>query len=155
MTRFSGRVALPGTRETALDVAVACLGILLLVGTALWHLPSLVAGPRPAKTLPAVPAWDRADLKSRAGQAAPMRARAVRDDTSRETERSGVLDINRADTLDLERLPGIGSTLAGRIVAYRAKYGPFRAPEELLQVSGIGLKRYARLQGAIRVGEAP
>lgn len=49
-----------------------------------------------------------------------------------------VLDINTADASQLQTLPGIGPVLAQRIVDYRTEHGPFRAPEELSKVEGIG-----------------
>jgi len=52
-------------------------------------------------------------------------------------------------------LPGVGPVLARRIVGHREIHGPFGKPEDLRQVSGIGAKRYARLQGLIGTAEAP
>ena len=49
----------------------------------------------------------------------------------------------------------VGPALARRIVAHRETHGPFRSPADLLQVSGVGAKRYARLQGMIHTAEAP
>ena len=57
----------------------------------------------------------------------------------------GLLNLNRADRLELEALPGIGPTLAGRILEYRAAIGGFDSFEELLQVKGIGPRTLARL----------
>lgn len=59
------------------------------------------------------------------------------------------LDLNAATEDELDELPGIGPTLAGRIVAYREEHGPFSAPEELMEVDGIGEGRYADLEGLI------
>lgn len=50
------------------------------------------------------------------------------------------IDLNRADAAELARLPRIGPTLAGRIVADRASQGPFRRFEELDRVVGVGPK---------------
>ena len=47
------------------------------------------------------------------------------------------IDLNTADEKELTKLPGIGKTLAARIVAYREEHGPFTCPEELLRVKGI------------------
>ena len=55
------------------------------------------------------------------------------------------VDLNTADATTLITLPGIGPTLAERILAYRETRGPFLAPEELLAVPGIGAKVYAGL----------
>ncbi|MBI3321095.1 MAG: helix-hairpin-helix domain-containing protein [Candidatus Omnitrophica bacterium] len=50
------------------------------------------------------------------------------------------VDVNTAGIAELERLPGVGPTLAKRIVAYRDRHGPFHRAEELSQVPGIGPK---------------
>jgi competence protein ComEA len=55
----------------------------------------------------------------------------------------------------LQTLPGVGPTLARRIVAHRETHGPFRTPADLLHVSGVGAKRYARLHGLIGAAETP
>lgn len=55
------------------------------------------------------------------------------------------VDLNRATARELQELPGIGPALAERIVAFRTERGPFAKPEELMEVSGIGAKTYARL----------
>lgn len=61
------------------------------------------------------------------------------------------VDINRATAAELERLPEIGPSLAKDILAYRAKHGAFRRPEELQEVPGIGPKTYDALQDYVRV----
>ena len=48
------------------------------------------------------------------------------------------VNINTANQYELMTLPGIGEVLALRIIAYREDNGGFRAPEELLNVEGIG-----------------
>ena len=55
------------------------------------------------------------------------------------------IPINRADEIILTSLPGIGSSLAERIVMRRNQQGPFRSKEELLQVTGIGPKKFSAL----------
>ena len=65
---------------------------------------------------------------------------------------SALLDLNRASTVDLERLPGVGPTLARRIVGARQGRGGFQQVEVLLEVRGIGPATLARLQPLIRVG---
>jgi competence protein ComEA len=63
----------------------------------------------------------------------------------------GLLDINTATSKELEALPGIGEVYAGRIVAYRAAHGPFKAIEEIMQVQGIGPACYEKIQNLIIV----
>ncbi len=48
------------------------------------------------------------------------------------------IDLNTADAETLARLPGIGEKRALDIIAYREANGPFRIPEDLTRVSGIG-----------------
>lgn len=50
------------------------------------------------------------------------------------------IDLDRADALELARLPRIGPALATRIVADRQQRGPFGSLEGLDRVSGIGPK---------------
>lgn len=50
------------------------------------------------------------------------------------------VDINHAEVEELTRLPGIGATLAERVIAYRVAHGPFTRVEELNNVNGIGNK---------------
>jgi competence protein ComEA len=58
---------------------------------------------------------------------------------------TGRIRVNRASARDLEALPGIGPVMAKRILEERDLHGPFRRPEDLLRVKGIGPKTLARL----------
>ncbi|HET9394370.1 MAG TPA: helix-hairpin-helix domain-containing protein [Candidatus Rubrimentiphilum sp.] len=51
------------------------------------------------------------------------------------------IDLNAADAADLARLPGLGETLAARIVAYRSQNGAFASVDELADVSGMTQRR--------------
>ncbi len=64
------------------------------------------------------------------------------------------VDINAASVEQLTELPGVGEKLATRIVEYRDSSGPFQAPEELLNVKGIGEKSFLKLRDRISVGAA-
>ncbi len=63
----------------------------------------------------------------------------------------GLISINRAETADLLRLPGVGPVLADRIVAYRDANGPFTSIEDLLSVPGIGEAKLASIRDLIRI----
>ncbi len=65
------------------------------------------------------------------------------------------LNINTATAAQLEALPGIGPTLARRIVAYRETHGPFASVEDLLAVSGIGPTLLEKLRPWITTGTTP
>lgn len=62
------------------------------------------------------------------------------------------LDLNRATEAELEGLPGIGPGLAAAIVRWRDREGPFRRPEDLLRVPGVGPARLAAVRGRVRAG---
>lgn len=64
-----------------------------------------------------------------------------------------IIDINNADRYTLTRLNGIGPQLAQRIIDYRRENGPFSSPEELMDVKGIGPKKYEAFKDRIRVDE--
>jgi competence protein ComEA len=63
------------------------------------------------------------------------------------------IDINRADVWLLEALPGIGETLARRIVDYRRQHGQFNSTNELLKVPGIGTATYENIRDLITVAD--
>lgn len=65
--------------------------------------------------------------------------------------KSSLININTADEKQLDALPGIGPTLAARIVEYRQANGPFKSIEEVKNVSGIGEKRFADIKDLITV----
>ena len=52
------------------------------------------------------------------------------------------ININKASVEELSTLTNIGATYAERIVQYREKNGPFKSPEELMKVKGIGNKTF-------------
>ncbi len=58
----------------------------------------------------------------------------------------GQVNINTATVQQLQLLPRVGPALAQRIVDFRTANGPFKAPEELARVKGIGEKSFSRLQ---------
>lgn len=62
-----------------------------------------------------------------------------------------LININTADMAQLDTLPGIGSSLAQRIIQYRETNGPFRDIEDLKDVSGIGDKNFENLKDKITV----
>ena len=68
---------------------------------------------------------------------------------------SGPVNINSADAGTLAReLEGVGPAKAQAIVEYRQKNGPFKSPEDLRKVQGIGEKVFDQNRENIRVGSA-
>ena len=64
-----------------------------------------------------------------------------------------LVDINTASQAELEELPGIGPSLAGRIIEYRDENGPFARIEDIVNVSGIGSATYEDIKDLITVGD--
>lgn len=50
--------------------------------------------------------------------------------------------LNTMSAKELMEISGIGPALSSRIIDYRQESGPFTEPEDLLEVSGIGEKRF-------------
>lgn len=65
------------------------------------------------------------------------------------------ININTATAEELIQLNGIGPKYAASIIEYREKYGPFKTPEGLMQVSGIGQKTFEKNQKIIIVEDPP
>lgn len=57
-----------------------------------------------------------------------------------------VIDINLADTLDLQQLKGIGPSFAKRIVKYRDLLGGYFCREQLLEVYGMDEQRFSGIK---------
>jgi competence ComEA-like helix-hairpin-helix protein len=61
------------------------------------------------------------------------------------------ININTARPDQLQMLPGIGASLAARIVEYRRTNGPFKAPQDLKKVKGLTAKRFAHIKELIEL----
>lgn len=57
-----------------------------------------------------------------------------------------LVDINAADWAEISQIPGIGPTLARRIVDTRQQNGPFADHEQLRKVQGIGPRTLERMK---------
>ena len=63
-----------------------------------------------------------------------------------------MVNINTATLEELQRLPGIGPTLAQRIIDYREDHGPFEAVSQLTMVEGIGILTLEEIMEYVTVG---
>ena len=61
------------------------------------------------------------------------------------------VDLNTASRELLARVSGLGPRLAGSIVEYREKSGPFRTREELKKVPGLGPRAFEQAAGFLRI----
>ena len=66
-----------------------------------------------------------------------------------------LVDINQADWPELTLLPGVGPTLAQRIVDSRAEQGAFHNVDDLTRVPGIGPKKAARIAPYLTLAQQP
>ena len=62
--------------------------------------------------------------------------------------------MNAASETELVGVPGIGASLAKRIVEFRDKNGPYQRVEDLLKVQGIGEKSLQKIRPHLTVGKA-
>ena len=83
---------------------------------------------------------------------APVSPEQNSEPVSSETVPDLTVNINTATAEELSSLDGIGEILAQRILDYREEHGDFTSPEEIMQVSGIGQKKYAQIASHITVG---
>ena len=68
-------------------------------------------------------------------------------------EKTPPVNINTADKDKLMLLDGIGEVTADSIIAYREEHGPFLSVEEIMEVSGIGEKKFEAIKDCITVGD--
>ena len=64
---------------------------------------------------------------------------------------AGLVNINTANVEKLDELPGIGSSTAEKIIAYRKENGKFKSIDEIKNVSGIGEAKFEKIKGKICV----
>ena len=63
------------------------------------------------------------------------------------------IDLNRAPVTELMRVPGLGVKRAQAIVSHRQRH-PFRRPEDVIAVKGLGKAWFHKVKGNLVVGSA-
>lgn len=96
----------------------------------------------------------RSGTRSTAAGKAP-RAHAPAERREPGTPLAAPIDLDLATAAEIEALPGIGPTLAGRIVADRDSLGPFGSLEGLTRVKGVGPALARRVQAQVTFSRAP
>jgi len=95
-------------------------------------------------------AWQSARRPVRLGRHIQVRRENVRAAAEK-------IDPNTASVASLRRLPGIGPTIAERIVAYRDAHGgqPFRKAEDLMKIERIGPATVRNIEMHLALPKAP
>ena len=107
--------------------------------------PSLLpAAPLAAKPTPAPEAVSVAAVKTSKGSGSSRSGKIT-------AESGEQIGLNSATTEQLERLPGVGPSMAARILAYRQQSGGFSKIEDLTLVTGIGPKKFAKIAPFVTV----
>jgi competence protein ComEA len=90
--------------------------------------------------------WDKLPIERRLEREEDHELRSAIDGAAPPPE-GFMLDPNTASRDDLMRLPGVGETLANRIIEHR----PYRRVVDLLEVEGIGPTRFRELKPMLRI----
>ena len=64
------------------------------------------------------------------------------------------ININTANSDELQQVPGIGPATAEKIVQMRKSYGAFKSVDDLLAIKGLGRKRLDKMRKYLTVGKA-
>ena len=104
----------------------------------------LARGPQPVADLDALnlaePLMDgqKIDVPKRGESTAPVAPASAAPGTVPSTSTTATVNLNTADQVALESIPGIGPVTATAIIAYRTEIGQFESFEQLLEITGIG-----------------
>ncbi len=71
--------------------------------------------------------------------------------SSKSTTSNEKVNINTATQEELDTLPGIGPSIASKIIDYREQNGKFNSIEEIKEVSGIGDAKYEKIKDSITI----
>ena len=61
------------------------------------------------------------------------------------------VNINKASSSEIQKIPGIGAVLAGRIIDYRKRNGSFNSIDDLIDIKGIGSKKLEKIRAWILI----
>ena len=137
------------------DRRAMSLLLILLAGMVALRASAVV---KPAKMWLASP--DETEILAQLPQTEERVHAASRDTVSRSArytppaymqKRKFSVDLNVADTFDLQEIRGIGSVYAKRIVAHREKLGGFVHVEQLREVWGIDSLTYSRMLPSVYI----
>jgi competence protein ComEA len=125
------------------SLAVATLGLMALGGVAAWRWPS----PTPALDCEPSAVRFRQGVAVCGEGSPPTAAQALALGLK--------LDLNAASEEELARLPGVGRSLAHKLVEARKSQGRFSNWEQVDAVSGVGAAKLETLHAATELRGAP
>ena len=64
------------------------------------------------------------------------------------------ININTANSEELQQVPGIGPATADKILQMRKSYGAFKSVDDLLSIRGIGKKRLEKMRKSLTVSKS-
>lgn len=82
----------------------------------------------------------------------PMGTKPI-SSVKKNSHKKGLISINLANKRALTTLPGIGPKTAQKIISYRKQNGRFPTLESLMEVKGIGKKKFEKIKPFIRLNE--
>lgn len=65
-----------------------------------------------------------------------------------------IVDVNTADSAELDEIKGIGGAFAKRIIKYRERLGGFYKTEQLMEVYGLDEQKYNEIKDQVSIGKA-
>ena len=75
----------------------------------------------------------------------------IEENTVSSNNSTQTININKATEKEFETLPGIGPSLASKIIEYRNQNGKFGSIEDIKNVNGIGDNKYEKINDLITV----
>jgi competence ComEA-like helix-hairpin-helix protein len=144
------------------DSALLCLvvlALLVMVGNLLWPRPvaslklrSLPTSTAVLETGPleaGIPTEESSDSGVKPITKPKKSRRGVH--AKKKPEKPPILNLNTATLEQLQLLPGIGPKMAERILEYRKTKGPFQTTEQIMDVKGIGAKKFEKLKPFLKI----
>jgi len=87
-----------------------------------------------------------------------MARKLIRKSTKKDVKRAKAapkpININRANSEELQQVPGIGPATAEKILQMRKSYGAFKSIDDLLSIRGIGKKRLEKMRKYLTISKS-
>lgn len=98
-----------------------------------------------------VPTKEEASTVQTLGSADASSGSATVSSSGTGSQTTQLVNINSADSAALQTLPGVGEATAAAIIRDREANGPFSSIEDIMRISGIGEKKFAKIKDYICV----